>query len=102
MDIEEALNAISKKQDKILQMLTKVSKALHLVSVTEKEERAMQIAQRTNMNQAAKIAQELDDMEGKFDNDIFKVFNEDSLSTADVFADVLADDFLGGMPNARN
>lgn len=100
--MDEQLDRIEKKLDKTLTLLTKIAKNLHLVPVTEKEERAMQIAQRTNMNQAAKIAQELDDMEGKSDNDIFKIFNEDSLSTADVFADVLADDFLGGMTNARN
>lgn len=101
MDIEETLNAISKKQDKILQMLTKVSKALHLVPVTEKEERAMQIAQRENFSIAAKVNDELNAMESKED-DQARVRNMYDYTQSEVFADVVGDDILGGMFNAGN
>lgn len=101
MDIEEALNAISKKQDKILQMLTKVSKALHLVPVTEKEERAMQIAQRENFSIAAKVNDELNAMEPKED-DQARVRSMYDYTQSEVFADVVGDDILGGMFNAGN
>ena len=93
--MEELLTKIDKKLDKILNLQTKIAKALHLIPVTEKEERDIQIQQRKNLSQAAKVNDDLNAMENK---------NIDSPPTLDdlfnsketIFDDVLGDDFLGG------
>ena len=93
--MEELLTKIDKKLDKILNMQTKIAKALHLIPVTEKEERAIQIQQRKNLEQAAKVNDDLNAMENK---DIDSPPTLDTLynSKYDIFEDVLGDDFLGG------
>ena len=47
--------------------LVKIEKVLHLVPVTEKEEKAIQILQRKNMTVAVKVNDELNVMENKTD-----------------------------------
>lgn len=93
--MEERLLKIEKKLDKILNMQTKIAKALHLLPVTEKEERAIQIQQRKNLEQAAKVNQDLNDMENKTDDEVITL---DDLfkDTVSIYEDVLGDDFLGG------
>lgn len=56
---------IAKKQDRILAQQTRILKALHLLPVTEKEERAMQIRQRESAGIALKVAQDLAEMSGE-------------------------------------
>jgi hypothetical protein len=97
-EIEQLLSKIDKKLDKLLNLNTKIAKFLHLVPVTEKEERELQILQRKNLAQAAKITQELDDMENKpADNshDLGSIFSVlENAPTADVYDDVIGSDFL--------
>lgn len=64
-ELEKVLADIAKKQDKILAQQTKILKALHLLPVTEKEERALQIQQRESAGLALKVAQDLADMAGE-------------------------------------
>lgn len=64
-DLEKVLTGIVKKQDKILSQQVKILKALHLLPVTEKEERAMQLQQRESAGLALKVAQDLADMAGE-------------------------------------
>lgn len=64
-ELEKLLTEIVKKQDKILSQQTKIMKALHLLPVTEKEERALQIQQRESAGIALKVAQDLADMAGE-------------------------------------
>lgn len=64
-ELKEFLTNIVKKQDRILAQQTKIMKALHLLPVTEKEERALQIQQRENAGLALKVAQDLADMAGE-------------------------------------
>lgn len=89
--ILELLSKIDKKQDKLMNLVTKIAKTLHLIPVTEKEERDIQILQRKNMAQAVKINDELDNMENKSD-EISVLFP----TKEEVFGDILGDDFLGG------
>ena len=42
-EILEELNRIERKLDKILSLNTKIAKVLHLIPITEKEEKAFQI-----------------------------------------------------------
>ena len=93
--MDELLTKIDKKLDKILNLQTKIAKALHLLPVTEKEERAIQIQQRKNLEQAAKVNDDLNAMENKEDDtpvDLDNIF-QDSMS---IYGDILGDDFLGG------
>ena len=93
--MEELLTKIDKKLDKILNMQTKIAKALHLIPVTEKEERALQIQQRKNLELSAKVNSDLNDMQGKEDNTPPTLDNMFT-SREDVYNDVLGDDILGG------
>ena len=61
-EILQQLSKLEKKLDKILNLQTKIAKVLHLLPVTEKEERAIQIQQRTNLHLAQKVSDELDEM----------------------------------------
>ena len=64
-EFEQLLSKIDKKLDKTLNLLTKVAKTLHLLPVTEAEERKIQITQRSNLATAAKINDELNVMQNK-------------------------------------
>lgn len=98
-EILQYLSKLDKKLDKILNLVTKTSKALHLLPVTEKEEREIQIQQRTNLNQAAKITAELDNMENKIGEDTtqnISIALYDSIPQEDVYSGIIGDDILGG------
>lgn len=92
-DICKKLNAVEKKLDKLLNINTRVAKALHLLPVTEKEEREIQIQQRTNLKLAADVSYALDEMQNKN-----QVSDNGSLTefVKDVYIDVIGDDFLAG------
>ena len=94
-EILQYLSKIDKKQDKILNLLTKVAKTLHLLPVTEKEERDIQLLQRKNLAQAAKVNDDLNKMENKpsESQQNLKLYT----TPQEVYGDVLGDDFLGGM-----
>lgn len=97
--LDARLTKIERKIDKNTNLLTKVAKVLHLVPVTEKEEREFQITQRTNLQQAAKINDELDQMSNAKlpeDGPTSLQFPQYTFSDQDIFGDVLADDYLGG------
>lgn len=96
-EILQLLSKIDKKCDKILTMQTKIAKALHLLPVTEKEEREIQIQQRKNLSQAAKINAELDNMENKGQEDDASLLNIDIYAESkinEVYADLIGDDIL--------
>ena len=98
-EILQILSKIDKKLDKILALNTKIAKALHLLPVTEKEERDIQIQQRTNLNQAAKITAELDNMENKSGEDAGNSLDVDLYTKApqeEVYSGIIGDDILGG------
>lgn len=94
-EILQYLSKIDKKQDRILNLLTKIAKTLHLLPVTEKEERDIQLTQRKNLAQAAKVNDDLNKMENKPSE------SQQSLelytTPQEVYGDILGDDFLGGM-----
>ena len=96
-EILALLAKLDKKVDKLTNLTTKIAKTLHLVPVTEKEEREIQLLQRKNLGVAAKVSAELDDMLPKSENptpsSLFDIYGN---SDVDVFGDVLGDDFLGG------
>ena len=92
-DIYKKLTAVEKKLDKLLNINTKVAKALHLLPVTEKEEREIQIQQRTNLKLAADVSYSLDEMQNKDQNSDNHSLTE---FVKDIYADVIGDDFLAG------
>ena len=96
-EILDYLDKTNKKIDRITNMVTKIAKTLHLVPVTEKEERALQLMQRTNLAIAAKVSEDLDDMSPK-DTSTADVSIQSLYSNGleDIFGDVIADDYLTG------
>ena len=90
-EVLEKLDKLDKSVSKLLNLTTKIAKTLHLLPVTEKEERALQLLQRKNLEIAAKVNDELNAMENKPTDEPDDVFNA---FTGNVFNDVLADDFL--------
>ena len=94
-NLNAKIDKLTKSVEKLLNINTKIAKTLHLLPVTEKEERDMQILQRKNLAMAAKVNDELNAMENKEELDEYAdVF---SIDNGNVFNDVIADDFLGGM-----
>lgn len=91
---DEQFDKICKKLDKQLQLLTKIAKALHIVPVTENDEREFRKTRVENAQVADKIYSESQSLRG--------VNNEEgSLATTmqglldgseDVFKDVIGDD----------
>ena len=93
---EQELSKIHKKLDKILNLQTKIAKTLHLIPVTEKEEKAIQILQRKNMDLANKVYEALDDMQNIEKEKPINNFTDLFTDAKDVYSDVIGDDFLGG------
>ena len=95
-DFLNKLSSLDKKIDRLTNLVTKIAKTLHLVPVTEKEEREIQLLQRGNLQQAAKVSADLDAMSPKNEAE-----GDESIATLfakvdDIFGDVIADDFLHG------
>lgn len=101
-EILDYLDKTNKKIDRLTTMVTKIAKTLHLIPVTEKEEKALQITQRTNLAIAAKVSAELDEMSPKDEHADDKFVNglyasAYSSSPVDIYGDVIADDLIGGV-----
>ena len=97
-EVLNTLKLLNKKVDKLTNIVTKMGKALHLITVTEKEEREIQLLQRNNMSQTAKVAEELAAMLPKEESqtpEMLSIF--DNFEHAELFGDVLGDDFIGGV-----
>ena len=98
MENEEVLQYLSKldkKLDKILKLTTTIAKTLHIVPVSEKEERQIQILQRKNGAIMQKIQEELAELEQK-PAESSKNLNFGDLinaSTADVYEDIIGNEF---------
>lgn len=95
-DVMSYLDTLSKKLDKILNMQTKIAKTLHLIPVTEKEEREIYVARLKNSAQSAKVAEEVSQFQPVKDEAFcvpgLAVFLQDSPDGYDYFSDILADD----------
>ena len=97
-EIIELLTALNKKVDKLTNIVTKVGKALHIIAVSEKEERDIQLLQRNNLKLAAKVSEELAALSPKPDTntpEILSIF--DNFEKDELVGDVLGDDYLGGV-----
>lgn len=92
-EILEELNRIERKLDKILSLNTKIAKVLHLIPITEKEEKAFQIQRANNLNISKKVYDELE----QFKKPIESTENTDPFyfSNKDLFSDIIGNDFLG-------
>jgi len=86
------LSKLDKKVDKLLTLNTKIAKCLHLIPVTEKEEREIQALQRKNLQIAAKVNEDLSNMANE--PEPFAQLTFGNLQVDALFADVLAEDFL--------
>ena len=92
-EILDKLTKIEKKLDKILSLNTKIAKVLHLIPITEKEEKAFQIQRANNLNISKKVYDELE----QFKKPVESTENTDPFyfSNRDLFSDVVGNDFLG-------
>ena len=95
-EILQYLSKIDKKQDKILKLVTMIAKTLHIVPVSEKEEREIQVLQRKNAAVMQKIQEELANLEDNSE----KVSNSLSIvdlfdaSKEDIYEDIIGDDYI--------
>ena len=87
------LDRIEKKLDRLITLNTKIAKVLHLIPVTEKEEREFQLRRRENAKIVSKVTSQLMEMEAKKDVDSAVLPSLQDIAL-DNFSDVLADDFL--------
>jgi hypothetical protein len=89
--MEEKLNEILKILKEQNEQLLVVLKALHLLPVSEEEEKQIQLRQRQSLRQSDKILEELDKMEN-----IKQDVKEEPFATKDeIFSDILGNDFRG-------
>lgn len=101
MENEEILQYLSKldrKLDKILNMQTKIAKTLHLLPVTEKEERAIQLQQRDNLSLARKVSDDLDAMANikqTSDENALGISIYEDASQEEIYTDIIGNDILG-------
>ena len=94
-ELIDLIGKLDKKIDKLSNTVNKIAKTLHLIPVTEKEEREIQLLKRKNLQIAAKVNDDLNEMSPKKPDDtgsIFSIYDQ----AHNVFGDVIADDFLGG------
>lgn len=96
-EIYKELQRLERKINKINNLLTQVVKTLHLVPVTEAEEREIQLKQRENTEISKKVYEQLEEMTPVKENinPLNLGFDEVS-SNMDIYRDVLGDEFLGG------
>ena len=88
----EVLTQLTKKIDKLVTLNTKIAKSLHLIPVTEKEEREIQLLQRSNLKLAAKVNEDLASLEPPAET--FSQLTMGTLEIAGVFSDVLGSDYF--------
>lgn len=91
-ELVSRMEKLDKKIDKLLTLNTKIAKVLHLLPVTEKEEREFQLRQRENANIVKKVSEELAEMAPKkeeFDYTLPQLVNMEP----NPFADILGDDY---------
>lgn len=89
---DELLTEVVKKLDKLLAINTKIAKCLHLLPVTEKEEREIQLLQRKNLALAAKVNEELSAMEEPREE--LGQLSLGSLEVKGIFSDVLGSEYM--------
>lgn len=97
-EIGQLLSKIDKKLDKTLKMVTVVAKALHLVPVSEKEEREIQLQQRKNAATMQKIQEEFANLETKEESkeDTLSFDSLLNASEGEIYGDVIGEDYIGG------
>ena len=91
-EINEKLDKLSRKMDKLVTLNTKIAKSLHLLPVTEREERELQLLQRTNMQLAAKVNDDLNSLSPKSEE--VSQLSVGNLDISSIFADVLGEEYL--------
>lgn len=95
-EILKLFEKLEKKIDKLLNLNTKIAKTLHLVPVTEKEERAIQIMRERNAQQAYKVDEERRNFKNEEDTELpapsLETFQQ--MSIQDIYADVLTYDMF--------
>lgn len=83
---------LSKKVDKMVTLNTKIAKSLHLMPVTEKEERELQLLQRKNLQLAAKVNEDLAAMAPP--SETLSQLSMGNLDIRGVFSDTLGSDYI--------
>ena len=91
--LQKEISVLTKTCKDMFKVIKTIGKTLHILPVTEKEEKEIQIIQRKNLNQAAKVNDDLNKMENKTpqDNSLGNLFS----SIDEIYGDVLAEDVLG-------
>ena len=85
----QKLEKLERAVSKLTNLQTRFSKALHLLPVTEKEERDIQLMQRRNLEQAAKVNDDLNKM---------LVPQEETVEEEEnVYVGILGNDYTGGV-----
>jgi ribosome-binding ATPase YchF (GTP1/OBG family) len=94
-EILQKLSNLDKKLDKILKLTTTIAKTLHIVPVSEKEEREIQLLQRKNAKVMQTIQDEIASLEEipekpSHSLNFAELFNA---SASEIYEDILGNDF---------
>lgn len=94
---EQDFQRLEKKIDRLTTLLTKIAKTLHLVPVTAKEEKEIQITQRRNQEQVYEVDKELTEMspdKDQSDKQLFSLIFGQDVTNDTLFGNILADDVM--------
>lgn len=94
---EKELLKLTRRNDRLL---TQIAKALHLIPVTEEEEREIQLTRRANESQAEAINTQFNQMENKNDHYDDNMLGNLFSGINDTYGDVIAEDYLNDYEEA--
>lgn len=95
-EILQLLSKMDKKLDKILKIDTMIAKTLHIIPVSEKEEREIQLLQRKNAATMQKVQEEFAALEENKErsNSFLGIEDLMSASKAEVYDDIIGEDYI--------
>lgn len=99
--ILQNLSKLDRKLDKILKLTTTIAKTLHIVPVTEKEEREIQLLQRKNANVMKTIQEEIANLEENSEklSNFLSITDLFGASDEEVYEDVIGSEYFTGKEN---
>ena len=96
-EIGQLLSKVDKKLDKVLKLMTTLAKTLHVVPVSEKEEREIQLLQRKSAATMQKVQEEIAELESPTKTQDDNTLNFSTIFDAtesDIYSDVIGDDYI--------
>lgn len=95
---DKTIEYILKRQDKILNLLTRIAKTLNIIPATEKEREDIQRTISKNIENAGKTYNRIEEAKTPSVEDLYKSYldRDFSFDKNSLYSDVIGQDLLGG------